>query len=984
MPRRTSARLTSSATPQAPSVSFQFPASDADPNILQLRRHWKWAAFSQFFFTFNALFAMSDVTLIDVENDLAYSTNRVLSRIMTRLLVTLTQDRKISVDNWQTALRKQYMRRDPDANPIGPIQQIYTNVAESSRASTAPPHPSDTGEQLVQEDEKKSMVHEDGASADGDAVPDDSADAVEVKSEETKIDESKDEVTGPSSEALQDSEQLQQQIDWLDLPTVKKLDSLHTLMEWQFHNPNRLRTQMKDDDENAEWHIEPIGYDAKSNAYWLIGADRLWIQREPPRQTLKRKRPANPNASKSSGKRSFNKRQRVDTEPGHIPLPTTPTRASRRRNQAQAQNSSPSGSRGTRAAKSRANQKLDAQAKDLAEFQRQMARSKSTNARPLTPRRPSGIRVSARLRGNLADDEWQEVPDEWLSPSGHDGTEGEEKTPPNAKARLKTGLETDEDSVSDLTELSEDDDTNEGDAQEEADAEEDEEPAIKDEESEAESVPVPDKSNGKIDVDEEDEELPSLPEGFIEWETICITLEEWENFPEQFEKATHYAEKSLYKVLTQSIVPAITAELREVEKKKRKEEAVVHRKRSSRIAIKESEKEQELLAAKKRAEENEKMSRARRAEARRQKEEADRIKRENAREQRRKERESKQVGEPEADTSAHALIDVVSQGPSSSTIPPGQMGKFPTLSVPIPVNGSGAASSGSRTPAEDWELDCEICGRQGINRDDGVPLMCCGRCFKWQHIGCHDQRDVIAGRPKRNWDAEDFMCKRCRASGSRASSFSSSQLPTPTDLKAVYGPVGTQPYYSSQQSYSHDRYPNGSYYTGGATSGRYSYEHQSDIRSSGMPPQSYTHAPRTPGVTFAHYQPQQGGFSTSRPSYSIQEPVPLTQQTRYPQSTSPVTGVSQYPGSFQTHPSPHVQVQPQHRWQPSSYSRGDASYSMNAVVPPSPYTSQQQPYYPGTSSSSPSVPFSQMHGTNHQSVSQYSGYPHAAPYQQSR
>jgi len=366
MPRRISARLTSSATPQAPSVSFQLPASDADPNILQLRRHWKWAAFSQFFFTFNALFAMSDVTLIDIENDLAYSTNRVLSRIMTRLLVTLTQDRKISVDNWQTALRKQYMRRDPDANPIGPIQQIYTNVAESSRASTAPPHPSEIGEQLVEEEAKERMVHEDGASADGDAVPDDSADAVEVKSEDTKINESKDEVPGSSSDVLQDSERLQQ-LDWLDLPVIKKLDSLHTLMEWQFHNPNRLRTQMKDDDENAEWHIEPIGYDAKSNAYWLIGADRLWIQREPPRQTLKRKRLTNPNTSKFNSKKSFNKRQRVEPEPELTPPPTTPARPSRRRNQAQTD--SPSGSRGTRAAKSRANQKLDAQAKDLAEFQ---------------------------------------------------------------------------------------------------------------------------------------------------------------------------------------------------------------------------------------------------------------------------------------------------------------------------------------------------------------------------------------------------------------------------------------------------------------------------------------------------------------------------------------------------------------------------------------------------------------------------------------
>ncbi|KAG1717855.1 uncharacterized protein EDB91DRAFT_1188088 [Suillus paluster] len=968
MPRRTSARLTSSATPQASSVSFQLPAQDADPSILPLRRHWKWAAFSQFFFTFNTLFAMNDVTLIDIENDLAYSTNRVLSRIMTRLLVTLTQDRKISIDNWQTALRKQYMRRDPDANPIGPIQQIYVNVAESSRASTAPPLPSETAEELVQEEAKKNVAHEDGASVDGDAVPDDSADAVEDKSEEPKIDESKDEVVASSSEALQDSEELQQQIDWLDLPTIKKLESLHTLIEWQFHNPNRLRTQMKDDDENAQWRIEPIGYDAKRNAYWLIGADRLWLQREPPRPTLKRKRLANTNTSKSTGRKPSNKRQRVEPDPEPTPPPTTPARASRQRNQTQTQNSSPSGSRGTRAAKSRANQKLDAQAKDLAEFQRQMARSKSANA-PLTPRRPSGIRVSARLRGTLAEDEWQEVPEEWLSVNARDGKKGEEKMLPKAKTRLKTGLESDEESVSDLTELSEDESTNE-DAEEEADKEESEEPSIKDEEAEAEFVPAPNKSNGKIDVDEEDEDHPPLPEGFIEWETICITLEEWESFPEQFEKATHYAEKSLYRVLTQTIVPEITAELREVEKKKRKEEAVVHRKRSSRIAIKESEKEQELLAARKRAEEDEKMGRARRAEARRQKEEADRIKRETAREQRRKEREAKQVAEPEAEPSADAPIDVVSQEPSSSAIPPGQMGKFPTLSVPIPVNGTGASSSGSRTPGEDWELDCEVCGSRGFNKDDGLPIMCCGRCLKWQHILCHDRRDAAAGRPKRNWDAEDFICKRCRVSGSRASSFSSgSQLPTPTDLKAAYGSVGTQPYYSNQSGYSHDRYPNGSYYSGGAPSGRYSYDHQSDVRSSGMPSQSYTQAPRTSGgVTFAHYQPQQGGFSTSRPSYSVQEPVPLTQQTRYSQSTSPVpvSGVGQYPGPFQ----------------PSSYSRNEY---MNAVLPPPPYvSSQQQPYYPGTPTTSNSVPYSQMHSTNHQSMSQYSGYQHTAPYQQSR
>lgn len=76
-----------------------------------------------------------------------------------------------------------------------------------------------------------------------------------------------------------------------------------------------------------------------------------------------------------------------------------------------------------------------------------------------------------------------------------------------------------------------------------------------------------------------------------------------------------------------------------------REEAVVSRKRSSRIAVKESVKEEARLAAQRKAEEAEKMSRAKRAEARQQKEEADRIKRETAREQRRKEREAKEEEE---------------------------------------------------------------------------------------------------------------------------------------------------------------------------------------------------------------------------------------------------------------------------------------------------------------------------------------------------
>lgn len=43
---------------------------------------------------------------------------------------------------------------------------------------------------------------------------------------------------------------------------------------------------------------------------------------------------------------------------------------------------------------------------------------------------------------------------------------------------------------------------------------------------------------------------------------ICVTLNDWEHICERFEGATHYAEKALYKLLSQHIVPAIVAELR--------------------------------------------------------------------------------------------------------------------------------------------------------------------------------------------------------------------------------------------------------------------------------------------------------------------------------------------------------------------------------------------------------------------------------------
>ena len=133
---------------------------------------------------------------------------------------------------------------------------------------------------------------------------------------------------------------------------------------------------------------------------------------------------------------------------------------------------------------------------------------------------------------------------------------------------------------------------------------------------------------------------------------------EWEHIVERFENATHYSEKALYKLLKNHIVPGVVADLQvskavnvcflyhsngvqEIERKKQEaerkrvlEEAVTHRKRSSRIAMKESEKEVARLVSRRKADETEKVSRAKRLEMRQQREEVERERKE--REQRRR------------------------------------------------------------------------------------------------------------------------------------------------------------------------------------------------------------------------------------------------------------------------------------------------------------------------------------------------------------
>lgn len=181
----------------------------------------------------------------------------------------------------------------------------------------------------------------------------------------------------------------------------------------------------------------------------------------------------------------------------------------------------------------------------------------------------------------------------------------------------------------------------------------------------------------------------------------------------------------------------------------------------------------------------------------------------------------------------------------------------------------------------------------------------------------------MSGLPKRNWDAEDFICRQCRSMTSKSSSSGH-----PASFLSLGMNSKTEQVHGSQVFYDPPRnYPNSVYYQNSPSNARYPHDHP-DIQTA-VSSHSYTPQPRPTGVTFAHYQPQQGGFSTSRPTYSLQD-INSPQHARYtitPHTVSS-TGVAPYPSTF------HVRL-PSTFYEHISYASlsSDTSYISRTLVP---------------------------------------------------
>lgn len=228
-----------------------------------------------------------------------------------------------------------------------------------------------------------------------------------------------------------------------------------------------------------------------------------------------------------------------------------------------------------------------------------------------------------------------------------------------------------------------------------------------------------------------DSELSPPPEDtpWYEFETICVTRAEWESFVQRFATSKHPDERQMHNYLAKEVLPKVVEVLQAEHKKAALEAALAQRKRSSRIALRESEREQR--------EREEAELRAQRAqEAAERRAEQERVWRLQNEAQSRHQRDERVLSRAERLLARERAIREREAQRESELL-------------------AQAARS------EDWHLRCEVCHTDAINPTDAREVVACEKCGIWQHTACWDQLDLRRGRAPRAWDAIQFVCQKC-------------------------------------------------------------------------------------------------------------------------------------------------------------------------------------------------------------------------------
>ncbi|KAL9094303.1 MAG: hypothetical protein Q9165_003443 [Trypethelium subeluteriae] len=268
-----------------------------------------------------------------------------------------------------------------------------------------------------------------------------------------------------------------------------------------------------------------------------------------------------------------------------------------------------------------------------------------------------------------------------------------------------------------------------------------------------------------VDTEDEDDEMVPAPEpepepepeedgfGGRRWECIAITLQDYQEFLEDFRRSRHPAERHLHKVLSTKVLPIIEqraeAQARKAAKKQRDLEnlqKMATAKRSSRLADKHEKQKQEDDAAAAERRHQADLAMARKEQERQQKMEAARESRMMTREQRLKEREVKRILHEEELTKLEEDSKKIETGDSRIS------------ERHLKAEMERRQKELEKLSQEDeWVFDCAVCGMHGENLDDGSHSIACENCSVWQHSKCHGIAVEEAER-----DDFHFICTSCK------------------------------------------------------------------------------------------------------------------------------------------------------------------------------------------------------------------------------
>jgi PHD-finger len=154
-------------------------------------------------------------------------------------------------------------------------------------------------------------------------------------------------------------------------------------------------------------------------------------------------------------------------------------------------------------------------------------------------------------------------------------------------------------------------------------------------------------------------------------------------------------------------------------------------------------------------------------------------------------------------------------------------------------------------------------------------LLCCGKCSKWQHIACHDLADRKAGRPKRDWDSEEFVCRTCLVGHNATVNVNGKgkQIQLANGSILLPGPSSSSSSFDAAGGRTPSPYRS---YVGQVPSNYTPPPHHSRpslYRDQQQQQQQSHHS----AITFTHYQPQQRGFSIGTHTHQQQQQMPYAQ-----------------------------------------------------------------------------------------------------------